>query len=77
MTDYSNRRWVILPFADVTDEIMSDVLQQSASGLRRTLSGDDLTFVKYEGAQPSSLSGLTEYTHSEILDILNDENGNW
>ena len=77
MADYSNRKWVILPFADVTDEIMSDVLQEIASGLRRTVSGDDLTFVKYEGAQPSSLSGLTEYTHSEILDILNDENGNW
>jgi len=77
MADYSNRRWVILPFADVTDEIMSDVLQKSASDLRRTLSGDDLTFVKYEGAQPSSLSGLTEYTHSEILAILNDENGKW
>ena len=77
MADYSNRKWVILPFADVTDEIMSDVLQEIASGLRRTVSGDDLTFVKYEGAQPSSLSGLTEYTHSEILDILNDENENW
>ena len=53
MADYSNRKWVILPFADVTDEIMSDVLQEIASGLRRTVSGDDLTFVKYEGAQPS------------------------
>lgn len=77
MVDYSNRKWVILPFADVTDEIMSDVIQNSASDLRRTLSGDDLTFVKYEGAQPSSLAGLTEYTHSEILDIINNENGNW
>jgi len=77
MADYSKRRWVILPFEDVTDQIISDVIQNSASDLRRTISGDDLAFVKYDGPQPSSLSGLTEYTHSEILAILNDENGNW
>jgi len=28
------------------------------------------TFVKYEGTQPSFLWGKTEYTHSEILEVL-------
>ena len=35
------------------------------------------TFVKYEGNQPSFLSGKTEYNYSEILAILNDMDGEW
>ena len=35
------------------------------------------TFVKYTGDTPSFLNGKTEYTHAEILTILNDVNGEW
>ena len=35
------------------------------------------TFVKYEGYKPKFLYGKTAYTYSQILEILNDVNGEW
>jgi len=56
-----------------SDEVGSvdfeQVFETSADTLRYSVDGTK-TFVKYEGTQPSFLSGKTEYTHSEILTIL-------
>jgi hypothetical protein len=36
------------------------------------------TFVKFDqDTTPSFLDGKTQYTHSEILSILNDTSGEW
>jgi len=45
------------------------VLQTSSDTLRYSLDGSK-ALLKYEGDQPSFLSGKQEYTHSEILAIL-------
>ena len=71
-----NRRWVIIDKDEVSSVDFSQVLQTSADTLRYSNDGSK-TFVKYEGSQPSFLSGKTEYTHSQILAILSDENGEW
>ena len=71
-----NRRWVIIDKDDVSSVDFSQVLETSADTLRYNNDGSK-TFVKYEGSQPSFLSGKTEYTHSQILAILNDESGEW
>ena len=47
----------------------SQIAETSADTLRYSVDGTK-TFVKYEGDQPSFLSGKTEYTHSEVLAIL-------
>ena len=47
----------------------SQVLETSADTLKYSLDGNK-TFVKYEGSQPSFLSGKTELNHSEILTEL-------
>jgi len=47
----------------------SQIAETSADTLRYSVDGTK-TFVKYEGDQPSFLSGKTEYTHSEMLAIL-------
>lgn len=56
-----------------SDEVGSvdfdQVQETSADTLRYSVDGTK-TFVKYEGEQPSFLSGKTEYTHEEILAIL-------
>lgn len=56
-----------------SDEVGSvdfdQVFETSADTLRYSVDRTK-TFVKYEGGQPSFLSGKTEYTHSEILTIL-------
>ena len=73
---YENRRWVIIDKDDVGSVDFSQVLENSADTLRYS-NDKSKTFVKYDGSQPSFLSGKTEYTHSQILAILNDESGEW
>ena len=63
------RTYVIIDASEVGSVDFDQVLETSAETLRFSLDGTK-TFVKYEGTQPSFLSGKTEYTHSEILAIL-------
>ena len=71
-----NRRWVIIDKDEVSSVDFSQVLENSADTLRYN-NDKSKAFVKYDGSQPSFLSGKTEYTHSQILAILNDESGEW
>ena len=73
---FENRKYVIIDRDDVSSVDFSQVLETSADTLKYSLDGNK-TFVKYEGSQPSFLSGKTEYNHSQILAILKDENGEW
>ena len=61
--------YVIIDSSEVNSVDFDQVLETSAETLRFSLNGTK-TFVKYEGDQPSFLSGKQEYTHSEILAIL-------
>jgi len=65
----NNRTFVIINSSEVGSVDFDQVMQTSADKLRYSLDGTK-TFVKYEGDQPSFLSGKQEYTHSEILAIL-------
>ena len=73
---FENRRWVIIDKDEVSSVDLSTVVETSADGLRYSLDGSK-TFVKYEGSQPSFLTGKTEYNQTVILAILYDENGEW
>jgi len=63
------RTYCIIDASDVSSVDFDQVAETSADTLRYSLDGTK-TFVKYEGDQPSFLSGKTEYTQSEILAIL-------
>ena len=63
------RKYVIIDSSEVSSVDFSEVFEASADTLRYSLDGTK-TFVKYEGTQPFSLLGKTEYTHEEILSIL-------
>jgi len=63
------RKYVIIESSEVSGVDYSQVIEQSTDGLKYSVDGSK-TIVKYEGEQPSFLSGKTEYTHSEILSIL-------
>ena len=73
---YKNRKYVIINKADVDSVDFTKVLEISANTLRYSVDKSK-TFVKYDGSQPSFLSGKTEYTHSEMKAILNDTDGDW
>jgi acid phosphatase family membrane protein YuiD len=72
-----NRNYVIFNVSELASINFSQVLETSADTVRRSID-ESLTFVKYEGDMPSSVSALTTkegpYSHSEILTILAGEN---
>ena len=71
-----SRKYVILNVSEVDSVDFTQVLQTSKESLRYTTDGSKF-LLKYDGIQPSFLSGKTEYTHSEILAILDNVDGDW
>lgn len=71
-----SRKYVILNTSEVDSVDFTQVLQTSKESLRYTTDGTKF-LLKYDGTQPSFLSGKTEYTHSEILAILDNVDGDW
>ena len=77
---FDNRHYVIISSSDVPNIDFTQVMETSAETLRFSLD-DTLTFVKYDGDMPSSVTACSsksqEYSHSEILAILNADDGVW
>ena len=73
---YDNRKITVINASDVSSVDFSQVLETSADTLRYN-NDNTKTFVKYDGAQPSFLSGKTEYSYGDFVVILQDEEGEW
>ena len=73
--DYSNRKWVIVNVSDITDEMIENAIQSSMNTLRKTLDGNK-GLLKWDGDTPSCFDGMTTYSHSEILNILQGSDWN-
>jgi len=69
-------KYVIIGTDEVENVDFSQVMQDSVQTLRISEDGN-LTFVKFKGETPSFLEGKTQYTHTEIMAILEDANGVW
>ena len=63
------RNYVIIDASEVSSVDFDRVLETSPETLRFSVD-DTKALLKYEGEQPSFLSGKTEYNHAEILTIL-------
>ena len=78
--NFDNRHYVIISTSDVSNIDFGQVIETSANTIRRSLD-ETLTFVKYEDDMPSSVTSCSsksqEYSHSEILAILNADDGVW
>jgi hypothetical protein len=70
---YPNRKYMIIPFADVTDEMIANSMEYSKDTLRNTVKGNDNVILKYEGSKPRCFYGIDTYSHSEILLELQKE----
>jgi hypothetical protein len=65
-----SRKYVIINADEVSSVDFSQVDETSADTVRYSVDGS-LTFVKFDtDTTPSFLDGKTQYTHSEILAIL-------
>jgi hypothetical protein len=72
----ANRKYVIVDTSEINTIDFSQVLETNKYNLR--YNNDETQFIlKYEGNQPSSLTGKTEYSFNEIKLILDDINGDW
>lgn len=68
------RTYVIANTSEASAFIFSQLVDINESSSRKSLDGS-LILARYEGSQPSFLDGKTEYTHSEILRIM--ETAEW
>jgi len=73
---YNNRKITVINASDVSSVDFLQVLETSADTLRYN-NDNTKTFVKYDGTQPSFLSGKTEYSYDDFVAILQDEEGEW
>jgi hypothetical protein len=69
-----SRKYVIINADEVSSVDFSQVNETSADTVRYNVDPTGTkTFVKFEGDTPSFLEGKTQYSHSEILEILAGE----
>jgi hypothetical protein len=70
---FEDRKYVVVFVSELDQIDFSQVLETSADTVRRSVDGT-LTFVKYEGAMPSSIADLInksqEFNHEQFLIIL-------
>ena len=62
-------KYIIIESSEVSSINFSEVMETSANTLRYSVD-ETKTLVKFIGETPSFLEGKTQYTHSEILNIL-------
>jgi hypothetical protein len=71
--NYENRQFMIFAVSELPQIDFTQVLETSIDTIRKSVDGA-LTFVKWEGTTPSSVSALTTkqgpYTYDEMLIIL-------
>tara|TARA_R100001530_G_C4215947_1_gene128663 strand:+ start:316 stop:546 length:231 start_codon:yes stop_codon:yes gene_type:complete len=72
---WENRKWVIVDILDITDEMIFNAIQSSINTLRKSLD-DSKAILKWDGDTPSCFDGMTTYSHSEILNILQSSDWN-
>ena len=75
----SERKYAIINYTDITDAMIESSMEASRSDMRETRTGvtSPKVIVKWEGRKPSSVYGRDTYSHSQILSILNDPDGDW
>ena len=69
-------KYVIINASEVSSMDFSQLLTTSANTMRYNIP-EDKALVKFTGNTPSFLSGKTVYSHTEILNILNNTSGEW
>lgn len=72
-----NRKYAILEYSLITSSLISEVLQDNKESCRRSLSGVDRAIVSWNGRKPASLGDVVEYSQSEMINIVTDEDGDW
>jgi hypothetical protein len=77
---YENRKWAIITLSDYNEaqlqRLVDNAIQTSVNTLKKSLDNTK-TILKWDGNTPSCFEGMDTYTHSEILAILSEVDGDW
>jgi hypothetical protein len=73
MSQYPNRKYITFNVSELDNINFTQVEQTSSDTVRKSIDGT-LSFVKYDGNEPSSITSLTTksqvYTYEEMMSIL-------
>lgn len=70
-------KYAVIDYSSLTDPMISDLLQSSKESCRRSVSGADRVIISWDGQKPDSVGIVTEYTHDQMLTIVDDQDGDW
>lgn len=71
-------RYVIVDYNNITDQMVSETECVGKEYIYVSHSGTKRGILRYVvNSKPSSLTGVTSYTHSEIVSITEDPDGDW
>jgi len=76
MKSYNNTIYTIISASDVENIDFNQVEQTSENSLRFS-KDSEYALLKFKGETPSFLEGISQYSHSEIITILNNTSGIW
>ena len=73
--DKMEKRYCIIPKTEIDNIDFSKVIE-SKDTIRYNLNETEF-IVKYTGSKPESLSEYTDYSHSDILTLINNPANGW
>ena len=77
--NFDHRHYVVIPYSEIGNIDFDQVLETDIGTVRTSIDGTK-TFVKYVHEMPSSIVNIEdksqEYSHEEIIEILNTEEWN-
>jgi len=68
--------YIIYDTSKIDEIIFSEVIENNKNTLRLSLDGTQ-TILKFKGNTPTFLDGYPQYTHSEIIEIINNLDNGW
>ena len=78
MSVFDKYRYVIVDYDNITDTMISESDCFSRDYMYISQAGQKRGILRYVvNHKPSSLTGITSYTHSQILSITEDPDGDW
>lgn len=68
--------YIIYESSKINEIQFSEVIENNQNTLRLSVDGTQ-TILKFKGNTPTFLDGYTQYSHSEILEIINNPDNGW
>jgi len=76
---FEDRRYIIIEYDQVTDEMLSNsISSNNKDNLRKSeKDGTNKTIITVASNIPYCFNGMTSYTNDKIREIMADINGDW